>query len=468
MPKTTTMREEVKQKALELAKQKGKLTYDDLNEILPADGSSGDISKDIDEMMVMLSGMDIDVVDDLRVDAETRQIEKQKEKQAKRQEARRDAAQTRLERADDPVRMYLREMGRVPLLTKDQEVAIAKRIEAAENDLTELLLSTPYTLKEIGMLAARILAGRLSFGQISEIEEPKLQDKFLKRLPALMNEMSEYDALIEVQEKRARRSGLSAKSRRNIADRVGEYRALQADLVREFHLKNKEIMKIARKIKSLKRRIATSRDEIDRVEREVGFDAHEIHKMAVQLRRSQSAAQKLGVDRDAILDAERRLGMAQRKVDQIESDAKLNTDEITRPHRHDQGEGGEHLQRQDGAGGSEPAPRGQHRQEVYEPRHVLPRSDSGRQHRPYEGGGQVRISARLQVQHLRHVVDSPGHHPVHRGPGPHHPHPGAYDRIHQQARAHQPTPGAGVWPRAQRRRDRRRDGRCPRTRSAAS
>jgi RNA polymerase primary sigma factor len=323
------MRDEVKKKALELAKQKGKLTYDDLNEILPADGSSGDISKDIDEMMVMLSGMDIDVVDDLRVDAETRQIEKQKEKVAKRQEARRDATQSRMERADDPVRMYLREMGRVPLLTKDQEVAIAKRIEAAENDLTELLLGTPYTLKEIGMLAARILAGRLSFGQISEIEEPKIQDKFLKRLPVLMTEMSEFDTQIETQEKRARRSGLSAKSRKNIDDRVAEIRAQQADLVREFHLKNKEIMKIARKIKSLKRRISTSRDEIDRVEREVGFSAADINKMSVQLRRSQSAAQKLGVDRDAILDAERRLGMAQRKVDQIESDAKLDTDQIT-------------------------------------------------------------------------------------------------------------------------------------------
>ena len=329
MSKTTTMREEVRKKALELAKQKGKLTYDDLNEILPADGSSGDISKDIDEMMVMLSGMNIDVVDDLRVDAETRKVEQKKEKQAKRQEARRDAAQSRLERADDPVRMYLREMGRVPLLTKDQEVAIAKRIEAAENDLTELLLSTPYTLKEIGMLAARILAGRLSFGQISEIEEPKPQEKFLKRLPALMDEMAGYDALVEAQDKRARRSGLSEKSRQNIDDRKSEIRAKQADLVREFHLKNKEILKIARKIKSLKRRIATSRDEVDRVEREVGFEAAEINKMAAQLRRSQSAAQKLGVDRDAILDAERRLGMAQRKVDQIESDAKLNSDQIT-------------------------------------------------------------------------------------------------------------------------------------------
>ncbi|MBX7257869.1 MAG: hypothetical protein K1Y02_16020, partial [Candidatus Hydrogenedentes bacterium] len=323
--KRSAISEEGKARALELAKKKGKLTYDDLNDILPENATS----EDIDEMMVMLSGMDIDIVDDLRVDAETRQIQQQREREQRRAEARREAAQSRLERADDPVRMYLREMGRVPLLTKDQEVAIAKRIEAAENELTELLLSTPYTLKEVQMLAARILAGRLSFGQITEIEDPKEQEKFLKRLQGLMDRMAEYEVVIEDQEKRARRNGISDRSRDNIIARVNECRREQADIVREFRLKNKEILKIARKIKSLKRRISAARDEIDRVEREVGYTAAQVHGMSVQLRRSMSAAQKLGVDRDAIFDAERRLLMAQRKIDQIESDARLNTDDIT-------------------------------------------------------------------------------------------------------------------------------------------
>ncbi|MCC6796974.1 MAG: RNA polymerase sigma factor RpoD [Candidatus Hydrogenedentes bacterium] len=319
----------MKNKAIELAKKKkGKLTYDDLNNLLPAEGGK-DISVEIDEMMVMLSGMDIDIVDDLRVDAETKQVQEEKEKAARRAEARKEAAQTRLERADDPVRMYLREMGRVPLLTKDQEVAIAKRIEAAENDLTELLLSTPYTFKEVSMLAARILAGRMSFAQITDVEDVKEHEKFVKKLPAFMDEMGGIEGQVELQEKRARRTGLSDKSLDNIMLRILELRRMQADIVREFKLKTKEIMKIARKIKSLKRRIQSSRDEIDRVEREIGFSAPDIHSMSVQLRRSASAANKLGVDKDQVFDAERRLLLAQRKIDQIESDAKLNSDEIT-------------------------------------------------------------------------------------------------------------------------------------------
>ena len=58
----------------------------------------------------------------------------------------------------------------------------------------------------------------------------------------------------------------------------------------------------------------------------------------------------------------------------------------------------------------------------------LPRPDPGRQHRPDAGGRQVRVPPRLQVQHVRHVVDSPGDHPGHRRPGPDDPHPGPHDR----------------------------------------
>ena len=179
------------------------------------------------------------------------------------------------------------------------------------------------------MLAARILAGRMSFAQITEVEDVKEHEKFVKKLPQFMDEMGGIEGQVELQEKRARRTGLSDKSLDNIMLRILELRRLQADIVREFKLKTKEIMKIARKIKSLKRRIQSSRDEIDRVEREIGFSAPDIHSMSVQLRRSASAANKLGVDKDQVFDAERRLLLAQRKIDQIESDAKLNSDEIT-------------------------------------------------------------------------------------------------------------------------------------------
>ena len=105
------------------------------------------------------------------------------------------------------------------------------------------------------------------------------------------------------------------------------------------------------------------------------------------------------------------------------------------------------AQGQDRDGRGQPAPRHFHRQEVHQPRPLLPRPDPGRQHGPDEGGREIRVPPRLQVFHLRHVVDPPGHHPLHRRPGAHHPHPGAHDRDDQQAHARAEAARAGVRPR---------------------
>ena len=93
------------------------------------------------------------------------------------------------------------------------------------------------------------------------------------------------------------------------------------------------------------------------------------------------------------------------------------------PHRQPGAEGREGGPAgQEGDGRGQPAPRDLHRQEIHQPRPAVPRPDPGRQHRPDEGGRQVRVPPRLQVLHLRHLVDPPGNHPVDRRPGPHHPH----------------------------------------------
>ena len=318
---------ESKERAMNLARaQKGKLTLDDLNSILPA----GSTSEQIDEVMVSLGEMNVEIVDNLKLNAETQRAQKLEERKIRREEIRRDAAQSKLERADDPVRMYLREMGRVPLLTKDQEVAIAKRIEAAELELTSVLLNTPYTIKEIQMLAARIMAGRLNFTQITETEDLRAQNRFVKKLPMLMEELADLNSKTEAAEKRAQRPGLSARSLENACKKIDVLRARQAEIITNFDLKSKEMMKIARKIKGLKRRIESAFSEIDRVEREVGMGHDALHALSQKIKRSAAVAEKLGVEREVILDAERRITMAQRKIAQIETDARLDAVSITK------------------------------------------------------------------------------------------------------------------------------------------
>ena len=314
-----------KAKAVQLAKEKkGVLTFDDLNDILPTSANADQI----DEVMITLNNMDVKVVDELRQDAETQKVKKQKERTDRKAEISRNAAVSKMERADDPVRMYLREMGRVPLLTKDQEVEIAKRIEAAEEELTRVLLQTPYIIKEIQMLSARVMAGRLSFSQATDIEDVRDQNRFVKNLPVRMEELSELSVQRETQEKRLQNSKLTERTHEKIRATVEEIQGKQAAIITEFRLKSKEVMKIARKIKGLKRRISTARDEIDRVEREIGHSSTAIRDMCAKIEKNPAHADKIGIEREILIDAERRINMAQRKVDQIEGDAQLSADEI--------------------------------------------------------------------------------------------------------------------------------------------
>ena len=100
----------------------------------------------------------------------------------------------------------------------------------------------------------------------------------------------------------------------------------------------------------------------------------------------------------------------------------------------------------------EPAPRGLARQALHRSRHAVPRPHPGGQPGPHPCGREVRLHQGLQVLDVRHVVDPPGDHARHGRPGPHHPHPGAHGRGHQQARPRAASDAAGPRSRAHARR----------------
>ena len=114
--------------------------------------------------------------------------------------------------------------------------------------------------------------------------------------------------------------------------------------------------------------------------------------------------------------------------------------------------------RQAQADRGQPAPGGLDRQALRGSRHAVPRPDPGGQPRPDPRGREVRLRQGLQVLHLRHVVDPPGHHARDRRPGAHDPHPRAHGRDDQQARARPAPAAAGPRPRAHARRDRQGHG----------
>jgi len=128
---------------LHLAQEHGYITYDDINDVLP-DGLN---PEDLDTLFTKLRSLDVEIVDQAEVQRTS--------KQAEPEEAEEDA---RLEILDDPVRMYMNQMGKVPLLTREQEVEICKRIEDAEIEMKQIVYSLGFTAKEHIAIAEKLLS----------------------------------------------------------------------------------------------------------------------------------------------------------------------------------------------------------------------------------------------------------------------------------------------------------------------
>jgi len=154
-------------KMIATARERGYITYDELNKVLPPEQVS---SEQIEDVMSMLSEMGINIIED-----EEAEEEEQKSTQLVQASESKDvavAAKTTetLDRTDDPVRMYLREMGTVELLSREGEIAIAKRIEAGRNTMIAGLCESPLTFQAITIWRDELLEEEILLRDVIDLE----------------------------------------------------------------------------------------------------------------------------------------------------------------------------------------------------------------------------------------------------------------------------------------------------------
>ncbi|WP_075091010.1 RNA polymerase sigma factor RpoD [Haloferula sp. BvORR071] len=159
---------------IKLAKEQEYLTYDDINEILPNDLVE---PADVEAIMERLRNMEFDIIDASEVD---------RYKDKKRDDADDDVDDTKdqkLDILDDPVRMYLKQMGQVPLLTREQEVEISKRIEDAEIEVAKQLHLFGFTAECYLDLADKLLKGKERFDRVILDKKIESRERYMKILP---------------------------------------------------------------------------------------------------------------------------------------------------------------------------------------------------------------------------------------------------------------------------------------------
>jgi RNA polymerase primary sigma factor len=164
---------------IRLAQEQGHLTYNDINEALP---DSVMTPERLDEVFFKLRSLEIEIVDQAEVD------------RVKTADSDEDDA-SQLDSLDDPVRMYLKQMGQVPLLTREQEVEISKRIEAAENEVRKIIYCLGFAGKEHIALVEKLVADppRERFDRVVLDKKVDNRDQHLHTLTRLMGRVRDLD-----------------------------------------------------------------------------------------------------------------------------------------------------------------------------------------------------------------------------------------------------------------------------------
>ncbi len=315
--------EKIKQ-LIGMGKQKGYLTYDEVNDILPADVVSPD---QIDDLMTIFDDMDIAVVDEGQAIKPPEDLVKP----ALEDETELEAP----ERSLDPVYIYLHEMGSVPLLTREGEVEIAKRIEEGENEIIEAVLNSPLTLKEIAGLSRRLRAKKRDSKRLAqelhEDEDFLDEEVNVRRVLALVDEIK----ILEKQEiqvhRRLGQKKLSDPVRSGMKAQSRQIREKIVALLKDPSLKG-YIENVVEKLKGVGDRLEKAENRIAEIQKRVKIPLPEWQRAVRQRKKNPAEMRRLvrkwGVRKEDLEEYDRDVRNAQRNISRVEAESHLRVAEL--------------------------------------------------------------------------------------------------------------------------------------------
>jgi RNA polymerase primary sigma factor len=231
------------------SKQQGFLTYKDINEHLP---ETVDSPGEIENVITILENLDVDIIDSEEVEGYKQRLEESTEEEVRN-------AQSDI--LDDPVRMYLKQMGQVPLLTREEEVAISKRIEEAEMRAMDTLFSIAFTKNFQRELAQKLIDRDERFDRVVLDKKIESREQYFKLLPRLIEQIDS----IEVKLDEAWKGLDTAKddaAREKLYKRYNKYQAELKPIFRRFCFKLKVFEEYLETLEPMIREIHTMVDSL--------------------------------------------------------------------------------------------------------------------------------------------------------------------------------------------------------------
>jgi RNA polymerase primary sigma factor len=312
-------------------------TFDDLGDGLEQEPGG---NEEIEGVISMLGEIDVDNVESIGEVGLGKEVE---EKETEWVEEEREEKTGFAEDTSDPVRMYLQEIGAVSLLTREQEVEIAKQIEQGEKQVTENVLNHPFTLVYLLELADRIRAGEMSERdllddeadeetdeEMAEAEAPSTDGAVLKSLDRLRKLASERAKVEGALRKQTKASSLE----RRLARRLGTLRQRTRLLIDEIQLGKRHIGIIVDKLKRAERFVTDQRGLIGSYEDRTKHSALQLLRMNARLR-SDDSRLVVATSRSLHMSAEdarrmvEELKAARKRMAEVEQEIGMHHDELS-------------------------------------------------------------------------------------------------------------------------------------------
>jgi RNA polymerase primary sigma factor len=326
-------RKEVQQ-LIEIGKSKGFLTYDEVNDALPADMATDQM----DDVLGVLGDEDIEIVDattQVKI-APKRIADEQAEQKVSRERDTSPPTKNEEEldgysKSNDPVRMYLRKMGSVSLLTREGEVEIAKRIETGEHTVLAAILNSPVAVREIIDLGDKLRKHKIRVKDIirdaeddsAEFDEEEADRRILRLIDKVKH-------LEKVAQDLTETLATCAQSRKKAIDgEIDANRQKMVETLEEMRLNKKTIDRVVVKLRSLIQKIERAESSILDLAKRAGVEVDQLRKEARQSRGDVNAdrkyRRKYGISPDDVLGAH---SAAQKNLKKVEEELQLDLKEL--------------------------------------------------------------------------------------------------------------------------------------------
>jgi RNA polymerase primary sigma factor len=326
----------MRDKLIELGKSKGFVTYDEVNDHMPEDVVSTD---QIDGWLSALGEHGIEVVDGSgnrrpeMVDQPPKGLDIEKEKEEGEVDEDEEYAYSR---TSDPVRMYLRKMGSVSLLTREGEVEIAKRIEDGERKMLQAVLNSSVAVEELIAIGDRLRHGKIRVKDVvKDIDEDEAEFNeqfYVDRVCKIIDKVKKLQRDTEKLEEKFEEGAASESKKKKVKEAQKANRAQMFEELSDLRLNKPTVDRIVAQLKNIIVKLDKAELEIRECERRAGMNASEIRKTLREMRANPARARAVGKKTMMTVadfeEMEEMIKQAMRKVAVIEEEARSTAPEL--------------------------------------------------------------------------------------------------------------------------------------------